>query len=70
MSIDSKLDKIIEELAVVKTISNQNKEDLATLRERLIPIFTHVIAMKTVMKLGSVVIAGLTCLAGYLLLLK
>lgn len=74
MSVDSKLDQIIEELAVLKTISSQHTVDLVNLQDKLEPVFTHVTSVRAVVRVGGAVVGTvvglLTCLAGILLLFK
>lgn len=64
--IEEKLDKILVDVAVIKTISSQHSAELADLKARLDPVFDHVTGSKWVLKMGGGLLAVITAVAGIL----
>ena len=69
-SIEDKLDKVLEDVAVIRTVSSQHTTELLELQQKLEPVFEHVIAVKTIAKLTGAAIGLIACIAGVLALLK
>jgi len=70
MSLDDKLDKLLEDSAVVRTQIQAHTKELDDLKSQLKPVLEHVNGVKFVVKLGAGILGVLSCLAGILLLLK
>lgn len=69
-SIDEKLTKIIEGLAVVKTITSQHSQDLAEIQEKLEPVLFQINGAKWAARVIGGAVGLLVCLTGLLALLK
>lgn len=74
MDISEKLDKLLEDVAVVRTVSAQHTADLLDLKDKLEPVFTHVTGMKTLAKVAGTVLGAvigvISCVAAVLLLFR
>lgn len=69
MSIDSKLDKLLEDSAKMKSSLMYHGEDLKELKEKLEPVFEHVNGMKFLAKLFASILGVGTLLLGILSLI-
>lgn len=53
-SVDDKLDRLLEEVASIKVVSIHHTQELTELKDKLEPVFNHVIGMRFMF----------TCIAG------
>ena len=69
-NIDSKLDKLLEEVATIKVISSVHTSELQELKEKLEPVFFHVTGMQWMIKVLGSLLGVLACVATVLALWK
>lgn len=69
-TIDSKLDKLLEDVATVKAISNTHSNELRELKDKLEPVFFHVAGMQWGIRLLGGAVGLIACIAGVLALIK
>lgn len=70
MDISSKLDKLLEDVAVVRTKSEQHTSELNEIKEQLKPVLYHVNGMRWAIKLAGGIIGVIACAAAVLALKK
>lgn len=74
MDLESKIDKILEDVATIKVVSSVHTSELKELKDRLEPVFTHVTGMKTLARVSGAIVGVLlgviSCVAAVLLLFK
>ena len=69
-NIESKIDQLLQDVAVVKTISTQHSLELAELKEKLEPVVIHVAGLKWTMKLVATLIGLAATVIGAVAMMK
>ena len=68
-NLESKIDQLLQDVAVVKTITTQHSTELLELKQKLEPVVVHVAGLKWTMKLiGSLIGLAATAIGAATLL--
>lgn len=70
MTTDDKLDKLMEDVAVIKTTMSVHNTELSDINKKLEPVIFHINGVRWAVKVGASIVGLLACVATVLALFK